>query len=612
MACPTVTSIPNTECIGNSLVTINSNFNVLRDAICDIQVGISISKDGSEIGPNIRGLNFIGDGVEVSAAPNQTANVIINRTLPIGVKSLEQQSLNGGGGRNNFFILRDGSMRVCGLNTWGELGVGVGEAVYLPRVSGFSPPLETNESIDKVYSHGSCTFLLTSKGRLYGAGYNKDGQLGQGDTITNYPFFRFINVLGETATPLDFYTNPLRGYAAAPSDPVVQIATGTGATTTYITVYAITKSGALYAWGDNSRGQTSIPKSTRNFSEIIVSPQRVFSTGGTLVRVEAGGSNTATTVFVKDNLGKVFVCGRNQDGQAGINISTPDLTTFREVAGLPSNYVANNIRVGGNTDNISTWITLTDGTLWAAGLDNNGQVSGDLTRPKIDRFREAYQPYFARVNGFTDTEYVDDIVAHADRDATTCWALILDGNGYRLKGWGDNTFGQLGIQDYFPNIITVQPIESPNWPWVQVGAKVLDVVVAGDGPRKTTLVLDSNYDLWAAGYGETGLLGRGQLGNSSVFVRVLYDKALGVPVQLRSTNNESGYANFLVLLNTGKVLGWGYDSDAKLVARYGWYRWFFRWYRFPYYVYDTTGSGQLGVDASPQVTSIPSLVQLII
>jgi hypothetical protein len=35
MSCPAVITINNTECIGNSLTTINSNFTVLKNAACD-------------------------------------------------------------------------------------------------------------------------------------------------------------------------------------------------------------------------------------------------------------------------------------------------------------------------------------------------------------------------------------------------------------------------------------------------------------------------------------------------------------------------------------------------------------------------------------------------
>lgn len=35
MSCPAITTIPSTECIGNSLTTINSNFSALEVAACD-------------------------------------------------------------------------------------------------------------------------------------------------------------------------------------------------------------------------------------------------------------------------------------------------------------------------------------------------------------------------------------------------------------------------------------------------------------------------------------------------------------------------------------------------------------------------------------------------
>ena len=113
------------------------------------------------------------------------------------------------------------------------------------------------------------------------------------------------------------------------------------------------------------------------------------------------------------------------------------------------------------------------------------------------------------------------------------------------------------------------------------------IVVAGNGTQKTTLVLDTANRLWAAGYGASGLIGNGTTTTTnSTFQRVAFNPGLGYPIQIRSTNNDvTNKANFLALLNTGKVLGWGWDEVA---------------------------SGQLGVDASPAVTTVPSLVQIVI
>jgi hypothetical protein len=53
MSCPTITEIKRTECIGNSLFTINDNFTALRDGTCDNDIQIE------SLGNNIKALNNI-------------------------------------------------------------------------------------------------------------------------------------------------------------------------------------------------------------------------------------------------------------------------------------------------------------------------------------------------------------------------------------------------------------------------------------------------------------------------------------------------------------------------------------------------------------------------
>lgn len=51
MSCPSITIIPDTECIGNSLTTINNNFSALKVAACDNQSFIT-SLDSSILSLN--------------------------------------------------------------------------------------------------------------------------------------------------------------------------------------------------------------------------------------------------------------------------------------------------------------------------------------------------------------------------------------------------------------------------------------------------------------------------------------------------------------------------------------------------------------------------------
>jgi len=531
---PSIKTILDTECIGDSRQTINDNFN-------NLNVGVN---------NNTTDIDILYSRLQLTD----------NNTRVIG---LEEQGVNVGGGNNNFFILQDGSLRVVGRNTQGELGVGKTTVVNVPRVAAFNPPLPVGENVSKIYSLCNTVFILTTKGRVFGAGFNGQQQIGQGDTASKLAY-TFINVTGDTST--------------TPADPIIHLAPGSGAVNTNLTISALTQSGRVYVWGDNSRGQAGIGSVTGGSGDLGI-PRLANTFTNTGKYITAAGNNTYTTTYIVDNNNKLFVVGRNADGSAGVGTTT-DLTSYQLVVGLPNNYQVNNIRAGGEVDNNTVWVTLQTGELYAAGFNNKSQVTGTAVTSN--------QTSFIRTQGFTTNEIVHDVAVHADSGFTTVWALIKDGTAYRLKGWGSNNQGQLGLGNITATITT--PTSNPNWPWLADRAKVSQVVVAGNNELKTTIVLDTAGRLWAAGYNGNGCCGNPTTTTYyNTFQRVLFNPALGTPTLLRSTNNGLTIggrptSSILCLLSTGTVIGWGWDA---------------------------VNYQQLGVDTTAEIVRVPGIVQIM-
>ncbi|KAL7547845.1 hypothetical protein ACHAWF_011111 [Thalassiosira exigua] len=84
------------------------------------------------------------------------------------------------GSQGSYLLLVNGTVKACGLNTFGELGDGTtvesstGTFVKLDRLS-------SNVTTVIAGNGGASAFLRTQDGNLYGMGYNFEGQLGVGD-----------------------------------------------------------------------------------------------------------------------------------------------------------------------------------------------------------------------------------------------------------------------------------------------------------------------------------------------------------------------------------------------------------------------------------------------
>ena len=494
---------------------------------------------------------------------------------PPAIINVPSPSPNTGGSDSSFFILGDGTIRFVGKNSFGHGGLGASKAsttdiITFPRQPAFNPPLAHDEKIIKVYIQVTSTFVISNLGNVYACGKNTYYQLGTGDNIHKGIFTKIMKTASDSSTAI---------YVGV-GDKVEALSLGSGANGDYLTIFARTEQGKLFVWGYNGTEKRAGLGSTNNY---ITQPTQITTLpSGTdkIVQIAGAGNNKNCVHMYRTQSGKVYSIGESSTGAVGSGSFSTDRTVFTEPLGLPAGYVANDIVVGGEAGKLSSWIIMSNGDVYASGDNNNCCVNSVAS--------VVQQHTFAKLNSLSG---ISKLVVHADSSSTTIWALrqtgtTADGEPIygQAKGWGNNTSGQLGLGTVAPTVAT--PTNSGSWPF---SAGIIDMVVGGDNTNKATVVLDKDGNVWAAGYNNTGLCGNGaQAAAQTDFVRTLINPNYGKPKKLLSCANGVSHGSepkacMFLLLETGKLLAWGYDS---------------------------TSVGQLGIDSSPSRCDFPSYVLL--
>ncbi|MBI5915682.1 MAG: T9SS type A sorting domain-containing protein, partial [Bacteroidetes bacterium] len=167
----------------------------------------------------------------------------------------------------------------------------------------------------------------------------------------------------------------------------------------------------------------------------------------------------------------------------------------------------------------------TDGTLWAWGWNDSGQL-GDGT------FLDKNSP----VKIGTDNNW--QIVA---ADGKHSLAIKMDGT---LWAWGLNDFGQLGDGTPLDKNSPVKIGAASNWQSVTAG-------------ERHSVAIKTDGTLWAWGFNNQGILGDG------TSIPIIYS-----PVQIGTANNwesaTAGVNNILAIKTDGTLWAWGNNTNGTL------------------------------------------------
>jgi alpha-tubulin suppressor-like RCC1 family protein len=320
----------------------------------------------------------------VTFTPNDTNNY---NTETASVSVTVNQALISSGFSHTLYLGAGAtSVTAWGLNTDGRLGVG-----------DMDSPVNWAEAVDGDFSvetvtglaAGGTHSLILANGKVYAAGSDRFGQLGQGGT-SRINQSSFIQVF-------------------APTSRVVAVSAGGNHS------LAVTELGDVYACGDNTYGQLGNSTLVSSATWIKVSIQYP-STGLSpkIVSVVAGADHNLAV----DEGGGVWVWGRNNYGQLGKG--------SRSVAErTPVQIISSGAKSAAAGFSHSLILTTTDGKVLGFGRNNSGQTGQSATSSVV------LVP--AQISGLSGIRLIS---------AGTDSSFAINQTG-RLYSWGYNSYGEL-------------------------------------------------------------------------------------------------------------------------------------------------------------------------
>jgi alpha-tubulin suppressor-like RCC1 family protein len=266
--------------------------------------------------------NYYGWGNNVKGSlgieNNKTQNPLTCLPLPQNIMQLAS------GKHHTLALLKDHSLYAWGAGERGQLGLGSIENIFVPSPT--LVPRFTEEKIVGISAGAKYSMAWTESGHVYGWGENDEGQLG-------------------TSTK----TSELSPVALPPfHSPVVHVACAWDHT------FALTKDGALYAWGSNENGILGLGDQINSLIP-IQSPLKNIS------QVFPGST---FTLFLTST-GSLLGCGSNDHGALGME--DPE-DQFSPIEIFKSGVVA--AAAGG----CHCLALLKDGSLYAWGWNLFGQI----------------------------------------------------------------------------------------------------------------------------------------------------------------------------------------------------------------------------------------------
>jgi hypothetical protein len=245
------------------------------------------------------------------------------------------------------------------------------------------------------------SLALTSDGKVYGWGWNIQGQLGDGST-TNISIPVAVDMTGVLAGK-----------------------TATHVATSYYHSLALTSDGKVYGWGENNYGQLGDGSTTTRHTPTAVDMTGALA-GKTVTRVAANSDHSLA--LTSD--GKVYGWGYNNYGQLGDGLTTDNpVPTAVDMTGALAGKTVTQIAAG----YYHSLALTSDGKVYSWGDNSYSQLGDGSTTTRhtptaVDMTTFALGPYDFTV--MLDGQYCTDLSTGADNITTN---FAPDGSWVKCK-----------------------------------------------------------------------------------------------------------------------------------------------------------------------------------
>jgi alpha-tubulin suppressor-like RCC1 family protein len=406
-----------------------------------------------------------------------------NQTYAVQIPNLLTVKSISAGTYHTMFLLNDGSVKACGKNTNGQLGDGT----TLDRNTLVNVLLSA--SVKKVSCSLFHTMFLLNDGTVMGCGNNNNGQIGDGTKVQR------LNPVYVKDSSENNFTN------------VIDIASGT-----YHTIF-LSNTGKAYGCGIY-------------FIELIPNATTPVYFAQSVTSIYSG---YFSIIYIVENT-ILYTNGLNMSGILGINLRLN--TYIYAPRKIPlSNKTVLYISIGHQ----HSLIYNNDSTCISSGNNANGQL-GIYTNSVFEVLKNVILP-----SVFTDMTYNSNIIKI---------------NKYPVYSWGENNVGQLGqnstTQLLVPTLI--------NYFYVN---NIRIIKACGGETGGHTLFLDTTGKVYSSGSNSTGAPAQGSTAFSTNYLTPTL-------VQYFVTNNiiikdiACGMRHSLFLDTTGKAYSCGNNDRYQL------------------------------------------------